>query len=274
MNRTVTTASDAILLNAVASFACALIENLGTKYFYKELINALNQLVPNDSAVVLGLRPGEKPRVIYDALHPAEESSFYNLYMGGAYLLSPLYHNWQNLRPGFYRMEDLGKECFDSSEFSEKYFKESGLCDEGNFVVQLSTDEAIAVSFGRQQLRISFSPNELQYMHVVEPMIRCAIKRHHVQETVPQKSDPDNREAHEQLLVKLDSFGKDILTNREQQVMSEILKGKSSKSAASVLKISPDTERGHRKSIYAKLGVTSQAELFSRVLESITDPAN
>ena len=37
-----------------------------------------------------------------------------------------------------------------------------------------------------------------------------------------------------------------------------------------ILAISPGTVRIHRKNIYAKLGINSQGELFSRFIESLT----
>ncbi|MCA8966316.1 MAG: helix-turn-helix transcriptional regulator, partial [Planctomycetes bacterium] len=37
------------------------------------------------------------------------------------------------------------------------------------------------------------------------------------------------------------------------------------------LGISPETARVHRRHIYAKLGVGSQGELFSRVMDALAD---
>nr|WP_233710338.1 helix-turn-helix transcriptional regulator [Aestuariicella albida] len=74
---------------------------------------------------------------------------------------------------------------------------------------------------------------------------------------------------HGLLQERLKAFGASLLTEREQEVVAQILKGKSSKLSARELKITPDTERSHRKRIYSKLGVTSQAELFSLVLNHL-----
>ncbi len=48
-----------------------------------------------------------------------------------------------------------------------------------------------------------------------------------------------------------------------------LLRGYSAKAAARELGISPETLRVHRKHIYAKLGVSSQGELFSLFLSAL-----
>ena len=57
----------------------------------------------------------------------------------------------------------------------------------------------------------------------------------------------------------LATFGSDVLTAQEQRVVQLMLRGHSSKSCARELGISPTTERVHRRNIYAKLGISSQA---------------
>jgi DNA-binding CsgD family transcriptional regulator len=58
------------------------------------------------------------------------------------------------------------------------------------------------------------------------------------------------------------------LTSREAQVVNLILEGHSTKSLATQLAISIETIRVHRRHIYAKLKVSSQAELFHWFLAS------
>lgn len=67
-----------------------------------------------------------------------------------------------------------------------------------------------------------------------------------------------------------DSFGKSTLTEREQQVVQCILNGHSSKSLAVKLNISLSTVKIHRKHIYQKFDITSQSELFSLCIQSLS----
>ncbi|MEM6578344.1 MAG: helix-turn-helix transcriptional regulator, partial [Pseudomonadota bacterium] len=68
----------------------------------------------------------------------------------------------------------------------------------------------------------------------------------------------------------VDAFGRSILSGREAQTLQLILRGHSSKSIARLLGNSPETVRAHRKRVYAKLGVTSQGELFSAFLDAVS----
>ena len=52
-----------------------------------------------------------------------------------------------------------------------------------------------------------------------------------------------------------------------------MLEGKPSKTSARELSISVDTERGHRKNIYSKLNVASQAQLFSLIFKVLGEVA-
>lgn len=62
------------------------------------------------------------------------------------------------------------------------------------------------------------------------------------------------------------NFGRDVLTDREMQVVQLILVGHSSTSVALKLDVSLSTVKSHRRNIYAKLQISSQAELFSLFL--------
>ena len=69
--------------------------------------------------------------------------------------------------------------------------------------------------------------------------------------------------------LALDDFGSSLLTERETQVINLVLHGHSTKSVAERLGISVETVKLHRKHAYAKLEVSSQAELFYLFLDSL-----
>jgi DNA-binding CsgD family transcriptional regulator len=218
---------------------------------------------------------------LYDGLHPSEESSFYDVYLGGAYLLSPLYRRFQELTSGFYRLGAMEHQNFEKSDFGVAYFNQSGLCDDANFLQKIDHQTAIIASFGRQQLQLPFTDQELQQLHVASPVYRSALSRHWGAGNLPELANPTaSAKTHNQLKSSLNNFGNTVLTAREQMVLQLMLAGKPSKTAARELSISVDTERGHRKNIYSKLKVSSQAELFSLIFsvlgevagDGVTDP--
>ena len=67
-----------------------------------------------------------------------------------------------------------------------------------------------------------------------------------------------------------DLFGPSGLTGRGKGVLGLALQGYRTQACAEQLKISIETLRRHRKNIYAKLDINSQAELFSLFLSSLS----
>ncbi len=66
--------------------------------------------------------------------------------------------------------------------------------------------------------------------------------------------------------TRFHDFGADTLTDREREIVQLILIGHSSKSIALTLGISLPTVKSHRRNVYSKLDISSQAELFSLFL--------
>ena len=59
------------------------------------------------------------------------------------------------------------------------------------------------------------------------------------------------------------------LTNREREIVSMVVQGKSNKETGDQLYISEKTIKFHLTSIYRKLGVTSRAQLIVLVLRDL-----
>ena len=59
------------------------------------------------------------------------------------------------------------------------------------------------------------------------------------------------------------------MSDREQEVLELLLRGYGADTSAEKLDISLETVRRHRKSIYKKLDVNSQADLFALFINTI-----
>jgi DNA-binding CsgD family transcriptional regulator len=70
---------------------------------------------------------------------------------------------------------------------------------------------------------------------------------------------------------RFQDFGSEVLTDREMQVVQLILVGHSSTSIGLQLGVSISTVKSHRRNIYGKLDISSQAELFSLFLLHLKD---
>ena len=66
-----------------------------------------------------------------------------------------------------------------------------------------------------------------------------------------------------------ESFGTSYVSEREQEVLELLLRGYGADTSAEKLDISLETVRRHRKSIYKKLDVNSQADLFALFINVI-----
>ncbi|MEK6205148.1 MAG: helix-turn-helix transcriptional regulator, partial [Amylibacter sp.] len=94
------------------------------------------------------------------------------------------------------------------------------------------------------------------------PILNCVLaKQFEIDEKSfnPSENNPGQED-------KFQDFGSDTLTAREQEVVQLILVGHSSNSVSLLLGISLTTVKTHRRNIYNKLQISSQAELFSLFL--------
>ncbi|MGR3290321.1 MAG: helix-turn-helix transcriptional regulator [Paracoccaceae bacterium] len=101
------------------------------------------------------------------------------------------------------------------------------------------------------------------------PVLASAVRKHF--ETASHEIDTIGAQpSHED---RFQQFGKSTLTNREQSVVKMILTGHSSNSIALSLGISMPTVKTHRRNTYAKLNISSQAELFNLFIQTLVDSA-
>ncbi|WP_114287875.1 response regulator transcription factor [Candidatus Halocynthiibacter alkanivorans] len=86
--------------------------------------------------------------------------------------------------------------------------------------------------------------------------------------------DFESSDANPNMEFRILDFGKQVLTEREHSVVQLILKGHSSASIALNLEISLPTVKTHRRNIYSKLQISSQAELFSLFVQQMMEMGN
>jgi len=107
-------------------------------------------------------------------------------------------------------------------------------------------------------------------LRLVEPIVSAAMQR-----AWDSRDDRGNREdrnhgMHQRLTECFAHFGEDALTQREKEITQLLLRGHSSKSIARELGIAPGTVMVHKRNLFAKLGITSQYELFSSFIDALS----
>lgn len=116
-----------------------------------------------------------------------------------------------------------------------------------------------------------FTRAELSRLRLIEPIVRSAMQRVWDSRESVAAGDDNHRDMHQRLTRCFENFGKGELTHRERQITQLLLRGHSSKSTARELGIAPGTVMVHKRNLFAKLGITSQYELFSSFIDALTD---
>ena len=251
----------------------AILPELGGERMPSLLVSMLKTVVPFDNAVIVHYEGGEKPQVHYNDMPPLQRESQIEGFVNGAFLLDPFYRAAIDTGiGGLHRLSNLAPEGFKKTEYYRSYFKFTKIKDEIGYIVHLDNKQFINISLGRLGLVQRFNRSQLAILEDITPIIESICN---LQWSSKEKSSSNQVS---QLPGQLDSalkcFGTAYLTDRETQVVQLFLHGHSTKSIAERLGISPETVKLHRKNSYAKLDVSSQAELFYLFIDSLASLTN
>lgn len=250
-----------------------LITRLGTSELMPALDRSLAEVAPVDLSCVFVYPLGAPPLLVHDAFNGAATDTALAHYFAGAYLLDCVYTACKKATPaGLYRLADLAPDAF----FEGEYFNspdvhpcislESGSLDEEIvYLAPLVPGVTAAYSLMRANGSTPFSAAEFAALGAAEPLVRALLVRQFaaVAEATPPPAGQGELEA------LFDTFKAETLSPRERQIVALILQGHSSTSIAMTLGIAEGTVKIHRKNLYAKLVISSQAELFALFLKHL-----
>ncbi len=199
-------------------------------------------------------------------------------YQSGAYLLDPFYQCLRRgIAPGVYRLKDLAPDHFFRSEYYRTYYAKTCVVDELGIFVPMDNGGMVVVSIERENNSRPFGKKDIERIKAIEPIVREAVVQHWRNPEIAEIARLPTEGHYDTLPTRVQdaaAYNNNTgITNRESEVVSLILRGYSSISIASLLEISVSTVKVHRKNIYAKLQISSQAELFSLFLPLLTRPA-
>ena len=148
-------------------------------------------------------------------------------------------------------------------------FKHTEIKDEIGYIIHISPDQFLNISLSRLSFAQRFNRSQISTLSDIGAVVEAICKAQWGTEIKPQDSSGGSNQLPNQLDSALKHFGTAYLTDRESQVVQLFLHGHSTKSIAERLGISPETVKLHRKNSYAKLDVSSQAELFYLFIDSL-----
>ena len=232
------------------------------------LISAIGSVVDHEGTCLIAFHRDRGPEVLHHTLEPAGRKHYLERYLAGPYLLDPLYQLAISAKkPSLVRFREATPDRFRSSEYYRQYCERTHLLDEMDYLFQASANTTVVLVIGRRSRM--FTKAELQRLELIEPVVLASIRRiwNAWLERSGNKSGKDN--VHHRLTRAFESFGESVLTNRERQISQLLLRGHSSKSIARELRIAPGTVMVHKRNMFAKLGISSQYELFSLLIDDL-----
>ncbi len=240
------------------------------------LDRSLEALVQYDISVIFAYPDQAEPLYLHDGFRGHAPGAALDAYLKGAYLLDPFFTACvQGIVPGLYRMRELAPDAFFQGEYFNSWevhpciSMESGsLAEEIGFMVRLPAGFMAAYSLMRKNDNVAFDAEDLAVLRLVEPVIRQAVAHHwrDLRHAARPSAPPAWSTKGASMELAFERFGVDVLSAREQMVVQLILRGHSALSIARSLSIAEGTVKNHRKSIYAKLNISSQQELFSQFI--------
>jgi len=249
------------------------IDSIDSETFPECLVAALKSIIDFDYSVSFAYHQNEKPISLYDTFSDAERIVFVDDYLKGPYLLDPFFKACgRRVDSGLYRLRDIAPDRYLQSEYYRSYYVRTGLAEEICYTFYLLNEVAVVISLMRSGASQRFSAREFRLLESVVPIVSSLAQRHW--QDVPnwfevEVTDRESTDSQPVIENAVNAIFGPRITPRETQVVAQVLEGHSSESISKSLGISTGTVRIHRRNIYAKLGISSQQELFSIFFQKI-----
>ncbi|MFD2141915.1 helix-turn-helix transcriptional regulator [Ancylobacter oerskovii] len=242
------------------------VDQLGTPAFHLALRNALYEIARFNSCVILSFRDEEEPTVL-ERCSIINPDRFRRFYVKQAYRLDPFYRAALENRPiGVSRCCELSGSDFNDSAYFKSYYKDIPFIDEIGLLCPVERGHTVHISLGRCVGSNRFDGSLIADLNSMEPLIAALVRQHAM--IVSRCGRPADQPAAVQQGPAVSAI--DLLwmrefhaTQREIEVASHVLGGYTNPSISLRLGISQHTVKVHRKRLYGKLSISSQAELFT-----------
>ncbi len=245
---------------------------MGTPGCAAALTDAIRVMVPFEFTVIFAYHRDQRPIDIYDDFPAEKRKVMVDDYQEGPYLLDPFYlHSQEFIGARLARLRDLAPDRFYQAEYFRNYYVQTGLAEEIGFTVDIDGEVSLVISAMRAHK--AFSAREFRDLEMLVPFVGAIAKKQWSGLINEFSSQTQGQAPRLPQLIEdaFQAFGRNLLTPREAEVVEYILKGHSADATGRALGIASGTVRIHRRNIYAKLRVSSQGELFSSFMASLSE---
>jgi DNA-binding CsgD family transcriptional regulator len=240
---------------------------------------ALSTLIDFEYSVVFIYRGKANPIHIHDTFAGPQARAGVINYVKNTYVLNPLYNAYQRgLKTGVYRLRELPSQGLADRKPSGKYricataSEEIGYltdgwpagCEELCIAIELPSGECAELALSRKASQGGFADADIARLSTVIPFVAASVRRYwrHARLMHPANAPDMGSDT-------VRAFGGNLLSPRERELAHLLLRGHSTASVGLRLGISTTTVKTHRKNLYSKLGIATQAEFFSLFLDSL-----
>jgi len=174
------------------SFAL-LIERLDQPGFWQALVRRVGSGLHFNNWVAILFEQG-RPWLLAES--PAQDGGpdlLFQDYLKGLYLIDPFYRvNVQQPESGLFQLADVAPDCFENTEYYQRYFKLNIVADEIQFNCLLPDNRLVLLSFGAEQ---KISETEIGWLHLIKPWVLALLRQRMPYEKIETGHLPDNLQA-------------------------------------------------------------------------------
>lgn len=252
---------DEVLANAIKALA--------TPELPRHFSGLVKRLAAFDNLIIIAYHGEHRPAVLYrEYTDPVVYLPMDSQYLGGAYLLDPFYreHLKGDVR-GIRRLKNVAPDHFRRTHYYNNYYKQTTLLDEVAVFANITKSVTLTACFGRDRSSGKpFGKREIQALRQNEMTLSALLERHWRDYRPEGATKAAQAPLGERLREALEQEHGIRLSPRQAEVALFILRGHSSLSISLHLEVSLQTVKVFRRQLYAKCGISSQAELFALLM--------
>jgi DNA-binding CsgD family transcriptional regulator len=251
------------------SVAADLIGGVGEPGYVEQMAESLSHYVKFAHVCVLCFSRLKPPGLLGTAstLSPACAENTAHVYLDGHYNSDPTeklraacIDADEHLHVQRQRVEDIA-----NADYRTSCYEKPGIVDRLSLFQHVGPETWIAVNVYRDSSQGYFDSSECARLVTVAPILTAGANKHRQLVAKAEEFPTQVREASAVPTRRRHlSAACALLSNREYEVCSRILRGFSSKEIAQQLGIAPSTVAEHRKNAYTKLGIRGYKQLFTQ----------
>ncbi len=246
-----------------------IVAHVGEPIFFQQVFAAIEAQVPVAMPQAWLYHKDLPPKLLDHKISKEAYTSQVDEYLEGPYREDPFFKiSLSAPRNNCYRLSRLITGNFEDSSYHRDYYGSTGTVDEAIIVTRLGDGSVVNISFMRLESHGEFSDGEYNWLYSVSQVIAELIELHTRREEFVESNLLKPGVDHH-IQQGFEYFGTSYVSEREQEVLELLLRGYGADTSAERLNISLETVRRHRKSIYKKLDVNSQADLFALFINTI-----